>query len=351
MSSIKAAALTCLCFGAVLTQPVPGSAQSAADFYKGKQVSLIISTESGGGYDTYGRVLARHYGRYIPGNPSLVVQNMPGAGGIRATNHIYNSAAKDGTVLGLVHSAMTTASILTLPQVQFDTSRINWIGNMDEETAQCVSWHGSKIQTTKDMLEKPFVVGGSGAGSFLEIYPRVINNLLNAKIKVISGYKGGSEVALAMERGEVDGRCGWPMSSVRATRPDWVAEKKLVFLLQTGLTKDPALPDVPLITDFVTSADDKALLELIFVSRSILRPVFAPPDVPANRIAALRDAFMKTMADRTFVEEALKQGATITPMDGAKVQATIAKINQTPKAIVDRAVAAMGGCEGCPPPQ
>jgi tripartite-type tricarboxylate transporter receptor subunit TctC len=312
-----------------------------ATFYKGKQVTLVISAGSGGGYDTYGRLLARHFGRHIPGQPNLVPQNMPGAGGIRATNYMFNNASKDGSVIALVHSAMTTASILAPKKARFDATKFSWIGNMEDETSLCVSWHASPVKTTQDMLTKEFVVGGTGVGGNLEIYPRVLNSILDSKIKVISGYKGGNDVILAMERGEVHGRCSWPLSSIRSTRPEWLAGKKLNLLLQTGLEKEPDLPNVPLVMEFVKNEDDRAVMELIFASRSFLRPVLAPPGVPEGRVDALRNAFVSTMADKEFLDDARKQRLTITPKRGENMQALIGKIHRTPKAIVTRAIKAM----------
>jgi tripartite-type tricarboxylate transporter receptor subunit TctC len=323
-------------------------ADGAADFYRGKQLNLVVSTNSGNGIDTYGRMLARHIGRHVPGNPQMVVQNMPGAGGIRATNYMYNTAPRDGTYMALVHPAMTTAAVLTLSQARFDATKLTWIGNMEQEVALCVSWHESKIKTTEDMLTKEFVVGGTGAGSNLEIYPRVLNSILGAKIKIISGYSGGGDVALAIERHELDGRCGWPLSSIRSTRPAWLAEKKINILMQTGLAKDPDLPDVPLITDYAKTDKDLAVMKLIFIARSLLRPVLAPPDVPADRVATLRKAFMATMRDKEFIGEGERQGVTVrSPLSGEEVEAMILKLQETPKDVIERATQAMGTCDTC----
>lgn len=324
-----------------LTNGTPAYADDVANFYKGAQVSLVISAGVGGGFDSYGRLLARHMGRHIPGQPNMVPQNMPGAGGIRATNFMYNTAPRDGLYVALVHSAMTTASVLAPEKAQFDATKFNWIGNIEDETSLCVSWHATPIKTTEDMLTKEFVVGGTGVGGNLEIYPRVLNTILGTKIKVISGYKGGNDVGLAMERGEVQGRCSWPLSSIRSTRGEWLKDKKIHLLLQTGLEKEPDLPDVPLVMDFVKNPDDRAVLELVFASRSFLRPVFVPPAVPAERVSALRKAFMDTMADNDFRQDAAKQSLTVSPKRGEDMQGQIVKIHQSPKAVVERAIAAM----------
>lgn len=324
------------------TFPAAAAATDAtADFYRGKQISFIIATGSGGGYDTYGRLMARHYGRFIPGQPTMVVQNMPGAGGIRATNFIYNTAPKDGTAVALVHSGMTTLSLLEPETTKFDATKLTWLGNMEEETSLCVSWHDSPIKTTADMLTKEFIVGGTGSGANLEVYPRVMNKILGTRFRVISGYKSGNEVSLAIERGELQGRCSWPLSSIRSTRPEWLPEKKLNFLVQTGMEKDAELPNVPLVMELVKNDDDRAVMELIFAPRSLLRPVVAPPDLPSDRTAALRQAFMDTLADRGFLEDADKQRLTVTPKSGEAMQRLILKMHQAPKAVVERANQAM----------
>jgi tripartite-type tricarboxylate transporter receptor subunit TctC len=325
-----------------IARVAPAEADDVAAFYKGKNARLIISTGTGGGYDAYGRLLAQYLGRHIPGTPNFVPQNMTGAGGIRATNFMYHNAPKDGSVIAVVHSAMTTASLLTPEKVEFDSSKLNWIGNMDSESSLCVSWHTSPIKTTQDMLTKQFIVGGSGAGSNMEIYPRVINEILGAKIKVISGYKGGKRVALAMEQGELQGRCSWPLSAIRKAHPDWLKSKKLNLLLQTGLEKNPELPNVPLIVDFVKNDDDRAVVELIFAARSFLRPVLAPPNVPAERIAALRNAFDATVADKKFQADAERRGMPLSPIKGQSMQGQILKIYRTPKSTVERARKIMG---------
>lgn len=337
IATLIVCALSC---GAALVSE-PASADAVGDFYRGKQITFIVATGSGGGYDAYGRLLTRHYKNHIPGQPNFVVQNMPGAGGIRATTFIYNTAPKDGTAMAIVHSGMTTLSLLEPENANFDATKLTWLGNIEEETSLCVSWHDSPIKTTQDMMTKEFIVGGTGSGANLEVYPRVMNKILGTRIKVISGYKGGNDVNLAIERGELQGRCSWPMSSIHSTRPQWLPEKKLNLLVQTGMEKDPELPDVPLIMELVKSSDDRAVMELIFAPRSLLRPVVAPPDMPADRTAALRSAFMKTLADKAFLDDAAKQQLTVTPKSGEVMQNLIHKIHQAPKAVVERAKQAM----------
>lgn len=316
---------------------------SVSDFYRGKQITFIISTNAGGGIDAYGRLLARYIGNHIPGAPAVVPLNMPGAGGIRATNYMFNNAPRDGTVVALVHSEMTTASLFEPEQVRFDATQMNWIGNIADEMSLCLSWHDAPIKTAADMLSKEFIVGGSGAGADDEIYPRVLNNILGAKIKIISGYTGGADLQLAMERGEVQGRCSWPLSSIRATRPDWIRNHEINYLIQMGLEKDAELPDVPLVMDYVKTEEDREIMELILAPRSFLRPVLAPPQLPNDRVEALRSAFSDTMKDPAFSADAAKQQLTIKPRSGADMQASIGKLHLTPENVVNRALAAMKG--------
>jgi tripartite-type tricarboxylate transporter receptor subunit TctC len=324
---------------------VPGNeavGDSVSDFYKGKQITFVISTSAGGGIDVYGRLLARYIGNHIPGTPAVIPQNMPGAGGIRATNYMANNAPKDGTVIALVHSDMTTASLFEPEKIMFNATKMTWIGNIADEMSLCLSWHDAPIKTASDMISKQFIVGGSGVGANDEIYPRVLNNVLGAKIKIISGYTGGNDLQLAMERGEVQGRCSWPLSSIRATRPDWIQNHKLNYLLQMGLERDPDLQNVPLVMDFVKTDEDREIMELIFAPRSFLRPVLAPPEIPDERVAALRAAFSAAVKDPGFLADAAKQHLTIKPKSGADMQAVIRKLHLTPKHMIDRALTAMG---------
>lgn len=323
------------------TPSVLAASSPVEDFYKNTQMNLIISSGAGGGYDRYGRLLARHMGKHIPGNPSIIPRNMPGAGGLKATAHMYANAPKDGATIAIVHNGMTTASLLMPQRAKFREAEFSWIGNIAEETAQCLAWRDSTIKTTADMLSKEFIVGGAGSGSNLDQYPRIINNILGAKIKVISGYKGSKQIALAVERGEVQGICALPLSTITNSKPEWIRDKKIGLLLQMGLTKDPALPHVPLIMDFVKNEEDRMAMELILAPRKLLRPVFAPPSVPTERVMALRAAFMKTVKSNGFMMEAKKQRLIVTPMSGEEAEEIIRKIHEVPRKVLARAIEAM----------
>jgi tripartite-type tricarboxylate transporter receptor subunit TctC len=313
-------------------------AEPVADFYRGKTISLIISTGSGGGYDVLGRAFARHFSNHIPGRPTVIVQNMPGAGGLRATNYLYNNAPPDGTAIGFVHASMTSADLLSPEGAKFVGTRISWIGNMGGEPGFCVSWHTSPVKTFADIGKYDFTVGSTGAGAGLDFFPRIINNLFATKIRIVGGYKGGTDVLLAMERGEADGICSWPMSGMETTRPTWLPEKKINLLVQFGPEKHPRAPDVPLILDLVKDQDARQALELLVAERKLLRPVLAPPNLPKDRLDALRGAFMATMADPAFRADAKNLSPDEVPSSGAEVQTFIERLHKIPTRVVKQAL-------------
>ena len=325
--SLLALALACLAGAAAAAEADDG-------FYRGKQIHLYISTGPGGGYDAYARTLARYMGNHIPGNPGFVPQNMPGAGGLRATSFVYNSAARDGTAIALVHGSMTTADLLTPDGANFTPAQFAYIGNIDGEPGFCVAWHGSAVKKVEDLKTHDFIVGSTGAGAGLDIHPRVLNKLYGAHMRVVAGYEAGNDVALAMERGEVDGRCSWPISAISVMRPQWLTNGDINLLVQFGIEKNPRYAQVPSILDLVTDPDSRAALELILAERQLLRPVMAPPETPKDKVEILRRAFMATMADPGFLAECEKQGLGVTPMPGAKVQALVARVHETPPRIV-----------------
>ncbi len=317
------------------------SAQPAETFFANKQIKLIISTGPGGGYDTNARLFARFYGAHIPGQPSIVPQNMPGAGGIRASSFVYSGAPKDGTTIGIVDSSNLIQPLLKNTRDQFDPTKVNWLGNMSSEPSLCVSWHETPIKTTQDFLTKEFIVGGSGAGGQLEVYPKILNSILGTKMNVISGYPGGTDVVLAMERGEVQGRCGWSLSGIESTRTGWLADKKLNILVQLG-AKAPELPDVPEASELAKTQEQKDILQLIFSDRMVQRPFMAPPGVPMDRVEVLRAAFMATMADKGFLADAKKMKLQVAPMPGMAVQDYITRLYAASPAVVGKTRAALG---------
>ena len=312
-------------------------ADAVADFYKGKQVKLLIGYSAGGGYDTYARVLARHMGKHIPGNPTIVPQNMPGAGSLKLTNFIYNVAPKDGSVFGTIGRGVPMEPLLGGKGAQFEADKFTWIGSLNNEVSICASWHTSKVKTVEDLASIELIVGGTGSGADTDTFPIVMTNMFGSKIKLISGYPGGNDILLAMERGEVAGRCGWSWSSVKSRRGDWIKDKKINILLQMSLQKHPDLPDVPLVMDMAKNDDDRAALELIFARQVMGRPYVAPPGIPADRAAALRAAFDATVKDPDFVADIAKMKLELNPVSGEEVENIVKRIYAAPEAIVARA--------------
>ncbi len=301
-------------------------AQSVADFYKGKTVDLYIGYSVGGAYDLYARYLARHMGKHIPGNPTVVPKNMEGAGSLRLANWLYNVGPKDGTVFGIIGRGTGFDVLLGNKAAQFDAAKFTWIGSANNEVSVCVAWHTSGITTFDDMLVKPLIVGGTSTSADTDQFPKITNGVLGTKMRVITGYPGGNEVGLAMERGEVQGRCGWSWSSVKSTHQKWLDEKRFAILVQLALKKHPDLPDIPLIVDLAKTDEQRKILELIFARQVMGRPFVAPPNVPRDRTEALRKAFMDTMSDAEFLADAEKAQLEITPVPGDEVQKLVTDI-------------------------
>jgi tripartite-type tricarboxylate transporter receptor subunit TctC len=314
---------------------VSASAQTVEEFYRGKQIRLIVGSAEGAGFDTYARLLANFMGKYIPGNPTIIVQNMPGAGGIAAANYVYGVAPKDGTVMGAVNRNTPQAQLMNLPGVQFDTRNFHWIGSLNNEVGLCVSWHeGSKVKEFKDLFEHELLTGSSGGGGS-ENSARIMNDLMGTKFKVISGYKGGAEVLVAMERGEVNGRCSWSWSSIVVQRSEWLKDKKINLLAQLSVEKHPDLPHVPLATDFAKDEDQRKALRFVFARGVAGRPYVLGPDVPQDRVAALRKAFDDMVKDKAVIAEFERQNQELNPVSGTKIQALIEEFYATPKSVIE----------------
>jgi tripartite-type tricarboxylate transporter receptor subunit TctC len=312
-------------------------AARADDFYRGKQINWILSADAGGGYSAYAQTFAPYFSAHIPGNPKIVVQNMPGAGGIRAMLYLNSVAPNDGTTIGMVHSSVPFAPLYGIEGARFDPRRMHWIGSLDASTGICVAWHTSPIKTWQDMLEREFTVGGSGAGSHMETLPTMINRLFGTRMKIVSGYKGGNAIYLAMERGEVEGRCGGLISSIASTRPDWFPQKKVNVPIQIALERSPFFPDAPALGEFVKDQRTRQILQLFTAPESMDRPILAPPDVPAERLADLRKAFHAAMNDPGFIADAGKQHLHIQEIDGDKVAQIIADAYALPDDVVKAA--------------
>ncbi len=322
---------------AMALAPSTARAQSPADFYKGRNVDLYVGYSVGGAYDLYARVIARHLGKHIPGNPTIVPKNMEGAGSLRLANWIYRVGPKDGSARGTIGRGTAFDPLLGSRGAQFQADKFTWIGSANNEVSVCVAWKTSGITSLEQTLSKELIVGGTGQAADTDQFPRILNGVLGTKFKIVTGYPGGNDVTMAMERGEVNGRCGWSWSSVLATHKRWVDDKSIAVLAQLSLSKHPDLPDVPLIMDFAKSEDQQQIFKLIFARQVMGRPYLAPPGVPADRAAALRQAFMDTMKDPEFLAEAEKSQLEITPVPGEEVEKLVKDLYQTPKAIAAKA--------------
>jgi len=312
----------------------PCHAQVPAEFYKGRTIDLYIGTSVGGGYDAYARMLSRHMGRYIPGNPTLVPKNMEGGGGMRLANFLYNAAPKDGTQFGTINRGTGFEPLFGNKNAQFEAVKFNWLGSTNNEVSVCVAWH--TIGTTKyeELLSKELVDGASGPAADTYQFPKIANGVLGTKFKIITGYPGGNDIDLAMERGEVQGRCGWSWTSVKATHPTWLPQKRISILFQMGLSKHPDLSEVPLIMDLARNDEERTIFKVIFGRQVMAWPFLAPPGVPRERAEALRRAFFETMRDRDFLAEAAKGNFEVRPVPGEELQRLVQEIYDTPAAVV-----------------
>jgi tripartite-type tricarboxylate transporter receptor subunit TctC len=320
---------------AALAQPT-----QAADYYAGKTIELTVGGDAGGGYDIYARTVARHMGRHIAGNPTIVVKNMPGAGSTRAGIFISTVAAKDGSAIGaLMPGAIMGPLLDDRPNLQFDPTKVIYIGTADSGTRVCVTYQNSKIKTFEDSQKAKTVLGATAAGGATRDYAYLHNHTAGSKFEVVSGYQGTPEISLAMERGEVDGLCGWDWSSVKSQKGEWVRDKKLNILVQVSLDPEPELSGlgVPQIWKFIGKEDDRKVAELVISQQVFQRSFSAPPGTPAEQIGILRTAFDETMRDPAFLADAERMKISISPLPGAKVQEVIAKLYATPKEFVERA--------------
>jgi tripartite-type tricarboxylate transporter receptor subunit TctC len=305
----------------------PAAADPVTDFYAGKTVQVLIGYSAGGGYDLYARTLARFMGKHIPGQPTLVPQNMPGAGSLRAANYLYNVAPKDGTVFGTFGRGIAMEPLLR-PQegARFDATKFTWLGSITNEVSVCAFSRGSGIDTWQDMQSKHYVVGGTGSGSDTDIFPLVLRNMFHLPLKLVTGFPGGSDVVLALERHEIDGRCGWSWSSLHSRNKPLLDSKELRVVVQLALNKHEDLPDVPLVMDLTSDARQQAVLKVIFSRQTTARPFAAPPGIPADRAAALRAAFDATMQDPDFLSEAERLDLEVRPENGASVEQLIKEV-------------------------
>jgi tripartite-type tricarboxylate transporter receptor subunit TctC len=314
------------------------AAQDAvADFYRGKQVSIVVGFSPGGSSSLYAQALARHMGRHMPGAPNIIIQHMPGAGSLVAANHIYNAAARDGTVFGTATRTVGIEPLLGNKNARFDALKFNWIGTANVEYTTCIAWHAAPVKTLQDAKEKELIVAGTGAGATEVVFPRAANILTGTKFKVVLGYPGSTEMLLSMERGETQGFCGIGWTFVKLRKGDWLRDNKINILFQITMQKHPELPDVPLIIDHARTPDDRKVFEFLFAPQEMGRPFFAPPDVPAERVKALREAFEKTLKDPAYLAEAERMGIEVQHRGGEPIHRLLEAIYATPKDVIERA--------------
>ncbi len=316
--------------------PRAGGATSVEEFYRGRTLPLVIGYSAGSGYDIYARVLARFIGRHIPGSPAIVAQNMPGAGSLKAAMYVYDVAPKDGSVIATIGRSAPVEPLLG--DARFDGRRFTWLGSIASNSSLCASWHLTAIKTWRDALTKPFALAGEGAGSDPDNFARILKNVFRANVRLVTGYPGGTEMNLAIERGEVDGRCGWSWDSIKSTRPDWLRDRKINLLAVFSLRKAADIPaDVPLIGDLAESDEQRQILRVHLAGQAFGRPFFTSPGVPAERKAALRSAFEATMQDPDFIAEIAKAKLEVIPTSGAEIDRLLAEVYATPQATIEKA--------------
>jgi tripartite-type tricarboxylate transporter receptor subunit TctC len=331
--AVLAAALT---ITVTMCQAPAATAQSAAaSYFAGKQINFICGAAVGGGYDALARLVARHLGAHIAGNPSVIVQNMPAAGSLAATNLIANTAPKDGLTIALVQRGMLLARLINPGAVRFDLDKLNWIGSLSSEVGLAFAWYTSAHKTAEDLFERELIVGGH-TGVDPELTPRLYNAVLGTKFKIVTGYNGTADIGLAIERGEVEGIGDWSWSSLKKQKPDWIRDRKITPLLQSGLQNDPELPNVRNALEFAKTDSDRRVIELYLTQKKVARPLIAPPGVPAERLAMLRAAVVGLAHDPAFLADAERSGLEADPISGAAVDEVVALIGSTPPDIAER---------------
>ena len=336
-SSKRAALRRTMIVAAFLATPVVAHADPLEDFYKGRTVSLVVSSSTGGGYDTLARMLARYIPKHLPGAPTVAVRNMPGAGGIVATNHLYSVAPKDGSTIGAVQNNTPFEPLFGTKQAQYDATKFNWLGSPSVETSIVTVWHASPAKTWKEAQTKELRMGSSGGNSTPSFYARLVNETLGLKMKLIVGYPGQNDALLAMERGEIDGYPSAFYNSLMATRPTWIPEGKVNLLVQMGAEKEKSLPDTPFIFDLLTREEDRQLWQVAVGPLGIGRPYLLPPDTPKERVEGMRKAFWAAINDAEFLAEQdkMKLGAD-TPRTGDQIAQLIAQAYKAPPNVVER---------------
>jgi tripartite-type tricarboxylate transporter receptor subunit TctC len=329
-----------VCGAVALLAAVPPT--RADDYFNGREITLYVGSSPGGPYDAYGRLLARHLGRYIPGHPGVIVQNMPGASGRRLMGFIYNVAPRDGTAIATAQRALAFDPLMGADS-RFEADKVTWIGSANNETNVCMAWHSAPIRTIEDVKTHDMVVGTSGPSSTDAIYPNVMNYLFGTRFRVVGGYQAAAASNIAMERGEIDGRCGITWDTLVSLNADWLRDKKIRLLVQFALDKNRALPDVPSVFDLAKTEEERQILALWAAPNKMGRPFFAPPDMAPDRVDLLRRAFDATMRDPAFLDEAARMQLAVASITGEEVQALIRQVYATPGDVVAKAALASRG--------
>jgi tripartite-type tricarboxylate transporter receptor subunit TctC len=316
-------------------------ADPVADFYRGRTVTVSVGFSAGGGYDLHARTLARYLGRHIPGMPSIVVKNAPGAAGLTLVNSLYNSAARDGTEIATFDRAIPLEPLLEPDTARFDPLQLNWIGSTDNDASTCYAWHTAAVKTMDDLMRQELIVGATGSIGDAVSFPRLLNAVLKTKFRVITGYPGSTEALLAMERGETQGFCSMGFATLEATHPDWVRDHKVNILVQLALAKNKDHPEVPLALDLAKTEADRQAITLIVSPNLFARPFTSTPGVPPERVAALRQAFNDTVNDPDYIAEATARALHIQLVTGAEIEQVLRRVYATPRAVVERVTAAV----------
>ncbi len=310
-------------------------AQQAADFYKGRQLTMLIAATAGGGYDRWARLVSRHIVKHIPGTPTMINQNMGAAGGISGTAHIYTVLQKDGSAIGLITRDAPLAPIMSPNLARYDATKLNYLGSTTVETSVCIARPQASVKTLADLFQRELIVGDTGAGTGTYVFPRALNGLFNTKFKIISGFQNSPDVMLAIEKGEVDGICE-SLDSVTDKKPGWIEKKTFHAIIQGGAAPHPSLKGVPYVMDLAKNDEDRKALRFLYAGQGIGRPFVAPPGVPGERLKILRDAFAATMRDSDFLEEARKMRMRVEPVDWQALTNLVGELNATPREIVER---------------
>jgi tripartite-type tricarboxylate transporter receptor subunit TctC len=338
--------MLCTVLAGLAAASMPSGAQAQSDYFKGKTMRFLIGAPAGGGYDVYGRLFTEYYRRHLPGQPTIVVQNMPGGGSLVVGNTIYSQSAPDGLTLAMSGGSLATAGLFGLTGARFDSRRFTWVGSMGSEVGLTVAWFTSPVKTTEDLFTKEFIVGAAGSAAASAVFPTAVNRILSTKFKIIAGYSGAPDISLAMERGEVQGMGNWNYSSIVSNRSDWIKEKKILFLLQLGLERRAELADVPTVIDVAKTEEQKDVLRLVFAQQVLGRPIIGPPGIPADLTKMLQAAFDATINDADLKAEATRRSIDIdSPTSGPDAAKFVEKLYSYDPKLISEAGAAMASAK------